>query len=154
MTGFFVAGVPVQQGSKTAFVVGKRAVLTDSNKAQLKPWRAGVARVAQSAWWAEQPLDGAVQVSAVFVMPRGKSVTRELPSVTPDLDKLIRALLDGVTDAGNVWRDDAQVVRLVVEEVYGPEPGVHVDIAPIQRVAVLAALTTNAATAALKGIAS
>ena len=154
MNVFFVAGTPVQQGSKTAYVVGKRAVLTDSNKAQLKPWRAEVSRVAQAAWWASEPLDGAVQVSAVFVMPRGKSVTRELPSVTPDLDKLVRALLDGVTDAGNVWRDDAQVVRIVAEEVYGPTPGVYVDIAPIQRSAIAVHLTTNAATAALKGIAS
>lgn len=154
MTVFFVSGVPVQQGSKTAFVVGKRAVVTDSNKAQLKPWRAEVARVAEATWWTQQKLDDAVQVSAVFVLPRGKTVTRELPAVTPDLDKLVRALLDGITDAGNVWRDDAQVVRLVTEEVYGAVPGVHVDITPISRTAMAVALSHNAAVAAHEGIAS
>ncbi|WP_194385313.1 RusA family crossover junction endodeoxyribonuclease [Microbacterium luteum] len=154
MTAFFVAGTPVQQGSKTAYVVGKRAVLTDSNKAQLKPWRSEVARVAEATWWSLNRLEGPVQVSAVFVMPRGTTVKRELPSVAPDIDKLVRALLDGVTDAGNVWRDDAQVVRLVVDEVYGVAPGVHVDITPTSRVAMVAALTENAATAATKGIAS
>jgi Holliday junction resolvase RusA-like endonuclease len=37
-------------------------------------------------------------------------------------------LLDGITDAGCVWGDDAQVTRLDVEKVYGATPGVHVTI--------------------------
>lgn len=129
VTVFFVAGVPQQQGSKTGYVVAGRAVLTDSNKTRLKPWRAAIAEVA-AATWAHHPqiVDGPVRVEATFVMPRGKTVKRPYPSVIPDLDKLIRALFDGITQAGNVWRDDAQVVQIAIDEVYGEAPGVHVDI--------------------------
>lgn len=121
-------GVPQQQGSKTGYVVAGRAVLTDQNRKRLKPWRALVTEIAQSAHTYLIPFEGAVRVYAVFVLPRGKSVRRVSPSVRPDLDKLTRALLDGVTDAGNVWRDDAQVTQLEVEKVYGDTPGVHVVI--------------------------
>lgn len=135
---FFVAGIPIPQGSKTAFVVGKRAVVTDANKAVLKPWRAAVTRVAKASWVDREQLGGAVIVDAVFVFERPKSVKREHPSVKPDVDKLVRAVLDGVTDAG-VWKDDAQVVRLVVEKVYGAAPGVHVVISRVSDAARVAA---------------
>ena len=124
---FFVAGIPVPQGSKTAYVVGKRAVLTDANKKRLKPWRAEVTRIARASWLDRAQLDGAIGVNAVFVFERPKSVKRAAPSVKPDVDKLARALLDGVTDSG-IWKDDCQVTRLEVEKVYGAAPGVHVVI--------------------------
>lgn len=130
MTGvaFFIAGIPVPQGSKTAYVVGKRAVLTDANKKTLKPWRAEVTRIAKASWADRQQLvDVAVRVVATFVFERPKSVRRSAPSVKPDIDKLARALLDGVTDSG-IWKDDSQVTRLEVEKVYGAAPGVHVVI--------------------------
>lgn len=124
---FFVAGIPVPQGSKTAYVVGKRAVLTDANKKLLKPWRAEVTRIARASWLDRAQLDGAIDVHAIFVFERPKSVKRLAPSVKPDVDKLARALLDGVTDSG-IWKDDSQVTRLEVEKVYGAAPGAHVVI--------------------------
>ena len=129
MTGvaFFIAGIPVPQGSKTGYVVGKRAVLTDANKKTLKPWRAEVTRIARASWLDRTQLDGAIDVHAIFVFERPKSVRRSAPSVKPDVDKLARALLDGVTDSG-IWKDDSQVTRLEVEKVYGAAPGVHVVI--------------------------
>ncbi|KAK2701934.1 hypothetical protein QYM36_019435 [Artemia franciscana] len=132
MTEFFASfdavGKPEPQGSKTGFVRGGRAVIVDKNPAALKSWRAEVARAAEAAWCYGAPVDGPVRVRAVFVLPRGASVKRELPSVRPDLDKLARALLDGITDAGCVWGDDAQVVRLDVSKVYGDAPGAHVRV--------------------------
>lgn len=128
MTSFFVAGIPQPQGSKTAYVRGGRAVVVDKNPALLKPWRKAIAKVAAATWEYGSPLDGAVKVHASFVFERPKSVKRPYPSVRPDADKLARALLDGITDAGNVWGDDAQVVRLDVEKVYGDVPGVHVTL--------------------------
>lgn len=128
---FFVAGIPQPQGSKTAYVVKGRAVVVDKNPTLLKPWREQVAKVARATWSHQRVIDGAVRVYAVFVLPRGKSVRREAPSVRPDLDKLVRALLDGVTDAGCVWGDDAQVTQLEVEKVYGDVPGVHVVISGV-----------------------
>ena len=124
---FFVAGVPVPQGSKTAFVVGKRAVLTDANKDKLRPWRAEVTRVAGEAWAGRESLAGAVSVEVRFVFERPKTVKRDTPHVKPDIDKLLRALFDGVTDA-KVWLDDAQVVRVNATKVYGAVAGVDVSI--------------------------
>lgn len=129
MTGvtFFVAGIPVPQGSKTAYVVKGRAVLADANKKKLKPWRLEVTRLARASWLDRAQLAGPVRLDVVFVFERPVSVKRRLPSVAPDLDKLVRAIGDGVTDAG-IWKDDGQVVRIVAEKVYGAAPGVHVSV--------------------------
>lgn len=47
----------------------------------------------------------------------------------PDLDKLVRAVLDAVTDA-KVWVDDAHVVRVVASKEYAEmdEIGVHISL--------------------------
>jgi crossover junction endodeoxyribonuclease RusA len=47
--------------------------------------------------------------------------------VRPDLDKLVRAVLDALSEAG-VWRDDAQVVSVVARKAYGSAPGLTVEI--------------------------
>jgi Holliday junction resolvase RusA-like endonuclease len=125
---FFVAGVPVPQGSKTGYSRGGSVQLVDSNAKVLKPWRAEVTRVAFHSWLGRMPFEGPVRVYAVFVFEKPKTVKREAPSVRPDIDKLARALLDGVTDAKTIWRDDAQVTQLDVEKTYGAAPGVHVVI--------------------------
>jgi Holliday junction resolvase RusA-like endonuclease len=74
--------------------------------------------------------DGAVKVEAVFYLTRKPTVKRELPTVPPDVDKLTRSLLDGITAKGDgVWRDDSQVVRLEVSKVYAVgQSGVAVTI--------------------------
>ena len=123
---FFIPGIPVQQGSKTAFVVGKRAVVTDQNKAKLKPWRAVVAAHADRGVTFDEP----VAVGLIFYMPRPARPRWNVPAVKPDIDKLVRALLDGLTDGGLI-SDDARVVRLTAEERYAtPDSpvGVHVGV--------------------------
>lgn len=113
-------------------VAGKRAVIYASNEKVLRPWRAAIARVARASWLDRPHIEGAAEVRAVFVLERPKTVKRLRPSVkNADLDKLARALLDGIGDAGTVWRDDSQVVRLVVEKVYGSAPGVHVSVSEL-----------------------
>lgn len=102
MTEFFVEGEPIPQGSMKAFVRGRRAVLVSDNP-RLKEWRATIAANAPALM-----LEGAVRLDVGFVMPKPKSVKRLLPHVRPDLDKLIRALLDGLT--GKCFKDDSQVV--------------------------------------------
>ena len=129
MTGvtFFVAGVPVPQGSKTGYVVKGRAVLADANGKKLKPWRNEVARIARASWADRAQMAGPVRVEVIFVFARPKTVRRERPSVKPDLDKTVRAILDSLTAAG-IWRDDAQVTDLSAQKVYGAAPGAHVTI--------------------------
>jgi len=123
---FFIPGTPVQQGSKTAFVVGTRAVVTDQNKATLKPWRATVAAHADRGVTFDRP----VCVELTFVMPRPQRPRWNVPAVKPDIDKLVRAVLDGFTDAG-LLADDARVVRLLAVEEYAGDDnpvGVHVAV--------------------------
>lgn len=135
--GFFCPGVPQPQGSARAVVRGGRAVVTSAN-AKLRPWRAAVTAAAAEAHGDAPPFDGPVRVTARFCFPRpaGHFGRRgllpsapEWPAVRPDLDKLTRALMDSLTDAG-VIRDDAQVVDLIVAKVYGDRPGVSVFVEP------------------------
>lgn len=124
----FVPGTPVPQGSKKAFVVGKRAVIVDDNAAVLKPWRAAVKAAAVEAWAGRPPMrDEALVVTADFRLIRPKTVRRPRPHVKPDVDKYLRAVMDALTDAA-VWGDDGQVVKAVPEKNYADEAGVLIRV--------------------------
>lgn len=133
---FSVLGLPVQQGSKTAKLIpapgtkwGVRPVLYDDNDKALKPWRktvtAAAARVAPAT-----PIDGPVAIHLVFTFERPKTVKREWPAVKPDIDKLMRAVLDGITDS-KLWSDDSRVVDARITKQYGAVPGVRVRVGEI-----------------------
>lgn len=142
MFELIVYGNPAPQGSKRA--VGRRrngsTILVEQSR-NVAPWRALVA--AQARMRLEEtnrlgvPFSGAVRASVDFTMPPPKRLPtgRVRPSVSPDLDKLARAILDALTAAG-VWRDDGQVVSLILEEWYpGPppaldSPGVRIRVEP------------------------
>lgn len=117
----FIEGTPVPQGSKTVF--NGRAV--DANK-KLKPWRKQVTEHAKWIVGPDPQLEGPLVLACAFIMPRPKSApkSRVLPSVKPDVDKLIRSIGDSLT--GIVYADDGQVTRIDAVEVYGEEPGVHI----------------------------
>lgn len=72
-----------------------------------------------------EPLAGPVEVSVLFFMPRPKGTKRTSPYVRPDIDKLARAVLDGLT--GAAFEDDGQVTRLILEKEYG-QPGCVITI--------------------------
>jgi len=125
---FFIPGIPVQQGSKSGFSrAGSTSVqMTDQNKAKLKPWRHTVATHADRGITFDRP----VSVELTFVMPKPKRPRWTTPAVKPDIDKLARALLDGLTDGGLV-ADDARVVRLLCVQEYAEADnpvGVHVAV--------------------------
>lgn len=110
----FVPGSPITQGSKDAGVNPKTGrVFMRESSPDLKTWRATVAWRARGAWRAA-PMTGAVQVEVLFILPRTAALPkRRLPFATPqrsgDVDKLLRAVLDALTEAG-IYLDDAQVV--------------------------------------------
>jgi Holliday junction resolvase RusA-like endonuclease len=133
---FTVRGIPAPQGSKRAFVVNGRAVLTESS-AKVKPWRQDVRAAAIDAMNGRAPFTVPVEVRVTFILPRPKSAPRSrfAPDVTPDLDKLVRSSLDALTSAG-VFDDDKRVCRIVTEKVYGIFPGadftVNVMLPPVE----------------------
>lgn len=126
---FTVTGVPAPQGSKRAFIRGGRPVLVEAS-AKVRPWRDAVRHEAADAMNGAVPFDGPIQVTITFMLPKPGSVRRYHPTVRPDIDKLARATLDGLTDGG-VWRDDAQVVHMDVRKEYGATPGAHVTVGQI-----------------------
>lgn len=133
MTTFFVPGIPAPQGSKSfkGFRGGK-PILAESS-AKVKPWRTLVTTFAYERRDHASPIVGACDVSLIFYLPRPASVSvrkRPFPSVKPDLDKLIRSTLDGLTDAG-MFGDDSQVIVLSAEKHYaanGDPPGCQVRV--------------------------
>jgi crossover junction endodeoxyribonuclease RusA len=138
-----VRGLPAPQGSKRHVGHG---IMVESSKA-VAPWREAVRaetqRVTHAAAPMKTPLMGAVSVHVAFYLPRpgshfgsGKNASRlkpsapHFPSGRPDLDKLLRSTLDGLT-AGGVWADDAQVAVIGVTKGYGP-PGCHIEIEQLE----------------------
>lgn len=70
--------------------------------------------------------EGPVKVSMRFMVKKGKTVKRDKPTVKPDIDNLIKSVLDGLNKVA--WKDDAQVVELTARKEYYPEPCVEVTI--------------------------
>lgn len=134
-----VSGTPAPQGSKR-YVGNGRAV--ESSRG-LPSWREAVrAETARTAREHGAPLRGAVNVemSFFFLRPashlgRGENYGKLLPSAPaehvrqPDLDKLVRAVLDGLT-MGGAWLDDRQVNAIYASKQYsGVRQGCSISIA-------------------------
>ncbi len=127
---FFVAGRAAAQGSKR-HVGGGRFI--EASK-YLPAWRKAITQTAQTIAIASdwEKAEGPIQVHLDFHLDRPKSITptvRPFPVKPPDLDKLVRAVFDGLTDAA-IWNDDSQVIRLIARKDYadGIEPGVHIQV--------------------------
>lgn len=133
MLRFTVIGTPVPQGSKRAFVVGKgenkRAAVVDSSGNKLESWRWAVAfaagQAAQEHGW--EAFDGPLVVEVTFLLKRpashyGKNGLKpsapKWPFRKPDVDKLLRAIMDGLVDSNCIMTDDARVVRSIGEKRY------------------------------------
>lgn len=127
-----VDGNPASQGSHA--VIRGRIVQVNSEK--LKKWRKAIVDQAH-AYFTEQedwsPILGACRVEVTFFLPRPKTVTRALPIVPPDVDKISRGCLDALTTAG-VYGDDSQVVELVASKVYADNrvPGAIIKITGLE----------------------
>ncbi len=121
-----VNGTPAPQGSKR-HVGGGRMV--EMSKA-VGPWREAVRAETQRTMIDHDPLAGPVSVVIDFYLPRPKGHYRSgrnahllrdsapvYPAGRPDLDKLARAVLDGIT-AGGAWKDDGQAAELTLRKLY------------------------------------
>jgi len=100
------------------------------NSKKHKAWRTAITQTALAALppdW--EPIDEPCELIVIFFMPKPASVKRSLPTVSPDLDKLIRAVGDSLTDSG-VVTDDSRIVRISARKVYaqGIEPGATIEV--------------------------
>lgn len=134
---FFVAGLPVPQGSKKIVRCGAHPIMVEASKG-LMPWRQQVSATARCRA-PERPRPGPVEVRLDFFMraPKTKipvscpkrrdAAGLAWPTTRPDIDKLSRGILDALT--GIFWEDDSQVVRLIAEKHFAErETGVKIGI--------------------------
>ncbi len=144
-------GTPVTQGSIRSLGAGRPSV--HSNARRLKPWRSTVHEAALAVMEQHDRLTGPVQVRVLFCFDRpsghyrtGRNahLLRDFAPGRPcsrgsgDLDKLVRACLDALTDAA-VWQDDSQVVELRASKTWAgdeealPIPGARLEVRPVTR---------------------
>ena len=133
---FRVPGLPRPQGSKRLVrLKNGKQVMIESNANELKTWRRAVAgaslKAAHAAGW-QEPYDQPCYVYLIFQMPEPKKGKFSHPAVKPDIDKLTRAVLDGIT--GTAISDDCRVCQLTVIKRYADAsvgPGVTVEVSPL-----------------------
>jgi Holliday junction resolvase RusA-like endonuclease len=115
----FVPGLPRPQGSMRAFKVGNRVSITHAKGGELGVWRSACATAFRDVWGDTPPLDEPVVVVIDFFLPRPASAPKrvQMPARKPDIDKLVRAVLDSLTDA-QVLTDDARVVTLSASKFF------------------------------------
>lgn len=129
-----------------AFHRGKRIVLCPADK-RLPAWESNVRRRTKEVCF-DHPVSGdAWDISLTFFLKRPKTVKRRFPTTKPDLDKLVRGVLDPLSKV--IYKDDSQVVSLsatrkyyvtdledecydFITDEYGETPGVliHLTVIP------------------------
>jgi Holliday junction resolvase RusA-like endonuclease len=142
---FTVLGTPQPAGSKTAYVRGGKAVVTDASK-KSRPWKheVKVAAMAAIIWddgdkrYYPPPLEGPLMLSLRFYVQRPKShhgkrglrpSAPAYPTTRPDVLKLARGVEDALT--GICYRDDSQIVVELLSKHYGDPPRVEVEVEQI-----------------------
>lgn len=146
-----IHGEPEKQGSLVGFLAPKypgfkatpiwktiqaqikgghvRVVVIEEAKESLKRWRTLVKSAGEeiAKLSGDQLVEGPVQVEATVTLERPPSVKvgkRPWPWMRGrDVDKLARAILDGLT-MSKLYGDDSQVCRLTITKCYPDTPGV------------------------------
>ena len=124
---------PLAQQRHKARRAGNRVIMYDPSSKDKDRFKEQCAEFAP-----KHPLEGAISVSMVFLMPRPKSHYRGgrfshlLKSTAPtrhvsrpDLDNIIKFYLDAMT--GMFWRDDAFVCTIEASKTYSSEGSVEIE---------------------------
>jgi Holliday junction resolvase RusA-like endonuclease len=128
-----VYGIPQPQGSTRAFIPRgwTRPVITTDNT-KLKPWRQELAQTVviamrdRGAQMAARGVPIAIALTFVFEKPKSEKKSTVHKVTKPDLDKLLRAVLDALT--GIAYADDSQVTECHVAKVFGSPARLEVQI--------------------------
>jgi Holliday junction resolvase RusA-like endonuclease len=115
---YFVAGFPIPQGSLQQ---GKGGGLRYSNDFELKFWRDRVQEGTEAAMAqaGRATFTARVYLGLDFLFPPGSPIFGERKY---DLDKLVRAVCDALTDA-KAYNDDSQVTDLHAKKRIMPPDG-------------------------------
>lgn len=117
MTTIVVKMKPVTQGSVTAIPVNGRARIIHNHSKDLYIQRELIQSLYADA--GGEKYEGAVKMRISFTFIRPKSISaKKRPNMTvkPDLDKLVRAVLDALTH--HAYDDDSQVTVIECEKRY------------------------------------
>lgn len=125
---FFIPGQPRPKGSWNLMRNSKTGQVFAKADPAHKSWQGQVSYWAQVNKPDGDVHTGPIALTMTYHLPRPKTVKRALPTTKPDLDKLERAMLDGMT--GIMFEDDRQVVEVHHKKVYaiGGRIGVDVEV--------------------------
>ena len=133
MITFKVNLKPVTQGSVHAITVRRKdgsskPVVVHNKSNELYEQRAIIQSEYQKAggqFYEKEPIS--LVLSFSFIRPKSVSEKkRPYHTVKPDLDKLIRAVLDSLTNVA--YKDDCQVVRIDAEKMYSDEEYIMISV--------------------------
>ena len=126
-----VQGKPVPQGSMTAVKAGNYVTMRHQQGGALAVWRAAIRLQIGDMEPTHDPVALALNFrlkrpkahlglahGKVFVKP---AYVNDVPHSTPDLDKLVRAVMDALT--GVLYYDDRQVYMVSARKVYSAIEG-------------------------------
>ena len=111
-----VYGDPAPQGSKRVF----NGRVVEASGEKLKRWRKQIAEACEQ-YKENNIILGPVALEVDFYLPRPKTVKRSAPIVPPDLDKLVRAVGDGIGQSGLIWGDDSQITAIQASKRYADD---------------------------------
>ncbi len=125
---FTVYGNPKSKRISEAFFNPKTKKMSKFSPKSSKDWEQLIRSQAQQYRVFDSPWDCAVEMELVFSMPKPKSCpkTRLFPVTKPDLDKLCRAVFDGVT--GILVSDDSRIIQCTAWKQYSDAPSVDITI--------------------------
>ena len=138
MIEFTVKGIPIPQGSMRAIpfdrgiIAGRRTlgVSVVHDRQELASWRKAVSWEGKRAMRGKPPFDCALLVRMIFVLPRPRSRGRTAKADRqPDLDKLVRAILDSLEHV--VWVNDSRVCIIHAAKVLGIAPQFSITVSEV-----------------------
>lgn len=135
MIRFTIHAVPVAQPRQRVGVLNGHARTYLPSNHPVNAFKAACSAAA-AAVFPEGPMLGPINLSALFVMPRPKSMTRKKgpnprywSAKKPDVDNLMKSLQDALT--GIVYADDAQIAAAVIRKTIAADcesPRVEVEV--------------------------
>ncbi len=133
MKPLFIPGKPIAQPRHKITCVGGHARAYLELTAPIHQWKDTISVALMKHRLCNNMIDQCIKLTATFYLPlpKGNKVSNLSPHTKkPDLDNLLKALMDTLTD-NKVWVDDSVVSQIDASKMYCDDPGVQFSLAPI-----------------------